>query len=117
MKIITLLRSLMLTAGIYSLLFAELLHPVFHDLTAHPEQIKQFTASTQYIAQTDAALNHSGHIPCPVCSCTLHGCCLNDSPPIFSHSYQVIAELSPQKYIFPEITFYSFARAPPVTFS
>ena len=116
MKIMTIIRSLLLTAGIFSLLFTEFLHPAFHNLNERPELIKQYSGNPCYAARSDASLEHSRHV-CPVCSNVPFVCFLGGASVPAWRNYQAIRELSPRKYVSAGIIFYSLARAPPSLFS
>jgi len=101
------------------LLFAEFLHPLFHNHhhdTCPSQESQCLTDNTPCLTQGDFELAHAEHA-CSICSSMFLTYCASDPSPIISCKYQDSAVLSPLDFIFVATDFTGSPRAPPVIFS
>jgi hypothetical protein len=114
MKNLTTIRNSALAIAVGLLLFAEFLHPVFHNHDACSRQESQcFVGGTPCLAQGDAAFAHVEYA-CSICSAMFLKYCASDSTFVVRCNYQDTAVLLPQYFVFVETDFTGFPRAPPV---
>ena len=115
---LTIIRNSVLVTAAGMLLFAEFLHPVFHNQAIIPNlESKCFAGGAPCLEQGDTALAHSEY-PCPICSSMFLKYCANDSGTAVLCAFQDAAVLPPlPDFVFVKINHPGFPRAPPVAFS
>lgn len=112
---LTIMRNSVLAIALSLLLFAEFLHPIFHD-TCSKQESQCFASGALCLEQGDATFVHTEDA-CPICSSMFLKYCANNSTPIVSCSYYMTAVLSPLDFVFVETYFTGSPRAPPIVFS
>jgi len=115
---LTTIRNSVLALAMGVLLFAEFLHPLFHNHhdTCSGQESQCFSDDTPSLVQGDFEFAHAEHA-CSICSTMFLTYCANDSTSIVSCKYQDFAVLLPQDFVFVKTHFTGSPRAPPVVFS
>ena len=115
---LTTIRNSVLALAMGVLLFAEFLHPVFHNHhdTCSRQESRCFTDDTPCLTPGDFELERAEHA-CSICSSMFLTYCANGSTSIVLCKYQDSAVLSPLNFVFVETDFTGSPRAPPVIFS
>jgi hypothetical protein len=107
------MRNLALTIAMGLLLFAEFLHPVFHNHdTCSKQETQYFVDGAPCLVQGDFELEHTEDA-CPICSSMFLKYCANNSTFIGLCNYLNYAILLPLNFIFVETHFTGSPRAPP----
>ena len=116
---LTIIRSLALVLAMSMLLFAEFLHPVFHNQSiCFWQEAKCCIDSTLCIEDDDPDFTYVVENACPICLSNLLKYCVIDSAPAILYDYQDIAVLAPlPDFVFIEINLIDSPRAPPVLLS
>ncbi len=113
MIILTAIRNSALAIAIGVLLFAELLHPAFHNHeTCSRHEDQYLVDGTPCLVQGDLEIEHSEDF-CPICSSMLLKYCANNSTSIRLCNYLNSTIGLPQSFIFVETYFIGSPRAPP----
>ncbi|MFA6102131.1 MAG: hypothetical protein WCV67_11515 [Victivallaceae bacterium] len=107
---LTTIRNSALALAMGLLLFAEFLHPAFHN---HATCSRSLTGGTTGLAQGDFEFTHAGHA-CLICSSMFLKYCANVSSAIVICNRQDIVILLPPDFIFIETNLTILPRAPPV---
>ena len=109
------IRNLVLASAMGVLLFAEFLHPLFHNDhdTCFKQESECVTDRTSFLAQGDFELVHADHA-CSICASAFLKYYAGDSVAVVLCSYQDSAALLPQNFVFVKTHFTGSPRAPPV---
>jgi len=116
---LTTIRNSVLALAMGVLLFAEFLHPLFHnhhDTCSYGQESQCFSVDTPSLVQGGLEFPHVDYA-CSICTSTFLKYCANDSRSIVSYKYQDFAVLLPQDFVFVKTVFTGYPRAPPVVFS
>lgn len=114
---LAIIRNFALATALGMLLFAEFLHPIFHEHETCSWQENQcLTSGTSYLVQGDAVFVHAEYA-CPICYSMFLKYCANNSTFIGLCNYLNSTILLTLNFVFVETHFTGSPRAPPIVFS
>jgi hypothetical protein len=109
------IKNSVLALAMGVLLFAEFLHPAFHNHhdTCSRQESQCFTGKTPALVNSDLKFTHVDSA-CSICASAFLKYYAGDSVAVVLCSYQDSAALLPQNFVFVKTHFTGSPRAPPV---